>query len=135
MIEKVSDFKERFNKAISIRNIKPVELSEKTGISESTISQYRSGYAKPKEEKLALLANALNVDPTWLMGLNVPMDEEERAKSIIQDYVDNGSDLRHTDTVEVISEADKLLLYRLHKVRPSTLDSINLLIEADLRKP
>ena len=86
MIEIVSTFKERFNKALTIRNIKPVELSEKTGISESTISQYRSGYAKPKDDKLAILSNALNVNPVWLLGLNVPMDEEEQRKRIIEQY-------------------------------------------------
>lgn len=76
MIEKVSTFKERFNQALSIRNIKPVELFEKTGISESTISQYRSGYAQPKEDKLLILSNALDVNPVWLLGLNVSMDNE-----------------------------------------------------------
>ena len=74
MIEIISSFKERFNEALSIRNIKPIELSEKTGISESTISQYRSGYAKPKDDKLVVLSNALDVNPVWLMGLNVPME-------------------------------------------------------------
>lgn len=76
MIEKVSDFKNRFNEALSIRNMKPVELSEKSGISEATISQYRSGYAKPKDDKLIALSNALNVNPVWLMGLNVAMEIE-----------------------------------------------------------
>jgi len=76
MIEKVSDFKNRFNEALSIRNMKPVELSEKTGLSEATISQYRSGYAKPKDDKLIVLSNALNVNPVWLMGLNVAMEIE-----------------------------------------------------------
>ena len=54
--------------------MKPVELSEKTGISEATISQYRSGYAKPKEDKLVVISNALGINPVWLMGLNVPME-------------------------------------------------------------
>lgn len=76
MIKKVEDFKDRLNKALSIRDIKPIELSEKTGISESTISQYRSGYAKPKEERLAIIANALDVNPAWLMGLDVAMNIE-----------------------------------------------------------
>lgn len=73
MIKKVEEFKDRLNKALLIRDIKPVVLSKKTGISESTISQYRSGYAKPKEDKLAVIANALDVNPAWLMGLDVPM--------------------------------------------------------------
>ena len=74
MIERISDFKSRFNEALSIRNMKPVELSEKAGISEATISQYRSGYAIPKIDKLVLLSNVLDVNPVWLMGLNVAME-------------------------------------------------------------
>ena len=42
----VSNFKDRLNQALSIRNIKPVELSEITSISKSTISHYMSGYTK-----------------------------------------------------------------------------------------
>lgn len=74
MIDIVEDFKDRFNKALSLRNMRPVELKEKTGISESAISQYRSGYAKPKQDKLYLIAKALDVNEAWLMGLDVPMN-------------------------------------------------------------
>lgn len=74
MIEQITTFSGRLNEALSIRNIFPVDLAKKTHISESTISQYRSGYAKPKEDKLCRIANALNVNPVWLMGLNVPME-------------------------------------------------------------
>ena len=73
MIEKVSSFKDRLNEALLVKQMRPVDLAKKTKISESTISQYRSGYAEPKEEKLALIANALDVNPSWLMGLSVPM--------------------------------------------------------------
>ena len=86
MIEKISEFKDRFNQALSIRNMKSIELSEITGISESTISQYRSGYSKPKDERLYVIANALDVDPAWLMGLNVPMNAEE---ALVQAYMNN----------------------------------------------
>lgn len=78
MIEKVSTFKDRLNEALEFRNKKPVELSKGTGISESTISQYRSGYAEPKEDKLAKIASYLRVNPTWLMGLNVSMETAPR---------------------------------------------------------
>lgn len=74
-IEIVEDFKDRFNKALMIRNLRPIDIKEKTGISESAISQYRSGYAKPKQDKLYLLAKALRVNEAWLMGLDYPMDE------------------------------------------------------------
>lgn len=75
MNESSEDFKTRFNRAIAMRNIKPVELSEKTNISKSTISHYMSGYTKPKSDKLFVLAHALDVNEGWLMGLDVPMED------------------------------------------------------------
>lgn len=68
------NFKVRFNKVISMRNIKPTELAKRTGLSKSTISHYMSGYTKPKSDKLFVLAKALNVREQWLMGLDVPME-------------------------------------------------------------
>ncbi len=73
MIAKES-FKNRLNKAMQIRNIKPVELVEKTNISKANISCYMSGKYEAKADGLKLLADALNVDPVWLMGYDVPMD-------------------------------------------------------------
>lgn len=77
MIKKIEDFKTRLNKALAIRELRPVELAAQTGISESTISQYRSGYAKPKADKLSIISDALDVNPAWLMGLDVPMEVEK----------------------------------------------------------
>ena len=74
MDKPTGDFKARFNKAISKQNIKPIELSEKTGISKSAISHYMSGYTKPKSDKLYALSKALNVSEAWLMGYDVPME-------------------------------------------------------------
>ncbi len=77
MLKTADDFKNRFNKAISAKNIKPVELAQSTGLSKSTISHYMSGYSKPKSDKLFILAKALDVSEPWLMGLDVPMDRNE----------------------------------------------------------
>lgn len=73
MIRIIEEFKIRFQKALEYRNLKPIDIARRTGISEATISQYRSGYSKPKEERLTIIANALDVNPAWLMGLNAPM--------------------------------------------------------------
>lgn len=73
MLELISSFDKRFKEAMDIRGIKAIEISEKTGISESTLSQYKGGYSKPKDERLAMLSDVLDVEPAWLMGLNVPM--------------------------------------------------------------
>ena len=57
MNEPIADFKIRFNQALSIKNIRPAELAEKTGLSKSTISHYMSGYTKPKSDKLFILVS------------------------------------------------------------------------------
>lgn len=70
----IDTFQNRLQKAINIRNIKPVELHEKTGISESLISKYLSGNAIARQKKLSLLSDALSISPVWLMGYDVPIE-------------------------------------------------------------
>lgn len=72
----VDTFTNRLNTAIRIRNIKPVELAQKTGIDKSKISSYMSGRYKAKQEGVYLLAKVLDVNEAWLMGSNVSMDRE-----------------------------------------------------------
>lgn len=69
-------FKRRFEKALQQSGMTAAELSKKTGISEATLSQYRSGYSQPKKERGELLASALHVDPAWLMGYDTPVQPE-----------------------------------------------------------
>ena len=90
----IDTFSNRLKKAISIRNIKPVELSEKTGIDKSKISSYMSGRYKAKQDGIYLLAKSLNVSEAWLMGLDVPMERTsndiyEQLKNIGTMYVSN----------------------------------------------
>ena len=73
------ELKNRLRSALNLQNMKAIELSEKTGIPKSAISQYMSGYAKPKQDRIYLLARALNVSEAWLMGYDVPM-ERTRSK-------------------------------------------------------
>ena len=68
----------RIAKALSIRNMKQSELCEKTKIPKSAISQYLSGAFEPKQDRLHIIANALDVDPVWLMGYDVPMERQEK---------------------------------------------------------
>ena len=74
----MSDFCKRLKKAMEIRGISQSELCEKTGITKSAMSQYISGAFKPKQARTYLLAKALDVNESWLLGYDVPM---ERAKN------------------------------------------------------
>lgn len=72
----VDTFSNRLNLAMTIRNIKASMLSEKTGISKSSLSEYLSGKYEAKQNGIFLLAKALNVSEAWLMGCDVPMERE-----------------------------------------------------------
>ena len=73
----VDSFMNRLNEAIALRGIKPIELSEKTGIDKSKISSYMSGRYKAKQDGVYLLAQALDVNEVWLMGYDVPMERQK----------------------------------------------------------
>ena len=64
----------RIKKALSIRNMTQTELCAKAKISKSSLSEYLSGKYIPRQDKVFILAQALNVDPVWLWGYDVPME-------------------------------------------------------------
>ena len=68
----------RIKKALSIRNMKQSELCRLTKIATSAMSEYLSGRYDPKQDKIYLMSEALNVDPVWLMGFDVPMEKEQK---------------------------------------------------------
>ena len=70
----VDTFSNRLKTAMRIRNIKATELSVKTGIAKSSLSEYINGKYEAKQDGLYLLARALDVNEAWLMGLDVPME-------------------------------------------------------------
>lgn len=73
-MKSIDTFQNRLEKALKIRNTKPVELHEKTGISESLLSKYLSGNAVARQKKISLISDALNINPVWLMGYDIPME-------------------------------------------------------------
>jgi SOS-response transcriptional repressors (RecA-mediated autopeptidases) len=66
---------ERMNAGLNIRRMKQVDLVEKTKIGKSSISTYLAGEYEPKQKNLYKIAQALNVNEAWLMGLDVPMEK------------------------------------------------------------
>ena len=67
--EGASLFRARFERALSISGIKASDLAKMTGVSQATLSQYRSGYSTPRKHRLLALAQALGVSAAWLAGL------------------------------------------------------------------
>lgn len=74
MLSPTHEIKDRLIQVLREKNITPKELSEKTGIPKSSISQYMSGYAKPKQDRIYLISKALDINPTWLLGYDVDIN-------------------------------------------------------------
>ena len=76
--ERKSNCSERIATALAIRNMKQSELCDRTKIPKSAISQYISGAFEPKQDRIYLIARALDVSEAWLMGYDVPMERDKK---------------------------------------------------------
>lgn len=62
-----NEFQERLRKLLSDKGVTASELSRISGIGKSDISNYLNGKYLPKQDKIYLIAQALGVDPGWLI--------------------------------------------------------------------
>lgn len=78
--ERVAEIKDRLRDALDLRGLKAVDLSDRTGIPRSVLSYYINGKAKPKADRLYIMAKALDVSEAWLLGYDVSMERTEEQK-------------------------------------------------------
>lgn len=68
----------RLKLAMSEAGLSQKDLSARTGIGKSSLSQYMNGLNWPDDNrKVGQIAEILNVNPAWLMGFNVQMHTED----------------------------------------------------------
>ena len=107
----------RIKKALSIRNMKQSELCRLTKIATSAMSEYLSGRYDPKQDKIYLMSEALNVDPVWLMGFDVPMEKEQKKFS----------------PHDPLTEGEKLVLELFRQIPVDQQPMVLAMIKASLR--
>lgn len=87
----IDNFTNRLNQAMRIRNMRQVDLVNKTkdvmrqhienyrgnGIDKTLLSKYINGAANAGNDNLFILAEALDVNEAWLLGYDVPMERQE----------------------------------------------------------
>lgn len=83
------------------------DLSTKSGVSKASISQYLSGLYTPKNTSAKKIADVFNVNPAWIMGLDVPM-EIEHLKPITTVQVNNEFIAYQGDLDYIIKQVNKL---------------------------
>ena len=123
---KRAEFYDRLHEAMRLRNIKPIELSEKVDIPKSMVSYYLSGKTKPKADRVYDIAKFLDVSEAWLMGYDVPRERLPEQK-------------KNDDLVKVIARLRKdsefyELVTQLDKLSTDEYASIRQLISALVRK-
>ena len=70
-----TQFINRLKAVMAEHKITQTELAKRTGIRQSSISDWLNNRYEPKQDKVYILANALNVSPAWLLGYddsNIP---------------------------------------------------------------
>lgn len=76
-------FAPRLNQIMIEKGLNQTELSRRTGLDKSLISNYVNGKYRPKEENLILIAKVLNVDEAWLLGYDVDKNTKDLSKDSI----------------------------------------------------
>lgn len=66
----------RIREGLRIRNMTQAELCKMTDIPKSAMSQYCNGGLLPRQNRIYLIAKALNVSEAWIMGFDVPMERD-----------------------------------------------------------
>lgn len=98
--ERIESCGKRIAKALSIRDLRQADLAQMTNIPKSSLSLYLSDAYEPKQDRIFLIAKALRVSEAWLMGYDVPMENEKK---------DSPSELQ-------LTEGEKALIKLLRRV-------------------
>ena len=111
----MDEMRKRLRTAMDEENITAKELADKTGIPKSSISQYLSGYTKPKQDRIYLISRALNVSEAWLIGFDVPMRRN--------DFKDAAKPRQSFSSVEKFKAAYDKSKYRSDRLMSSIIEN------------
>lgn len=108
----------RLKKIMTARNLKQVDILKmcepycrkyNVKLEKNDLSQYVNDKVQPKQDKLSILAMALNVSEVWLMGFDVPMNyESNNDDSDIINFFNNLMESHNSDNKE-IDEVRKII--------------------------
>lgn len=112
----------RIKKAMELRNMKQVDLAERSGINKPSISCYISGKYEPKQMALYKLGRVLDVAEMWLAGYDIPMERPAEQKEN-----DELADLM--DRIKKDPEF-KRLVYRINHLNHGQLEAVTNLLAA-----
>ena len=109
--EKITTTPERLKELMNERGLKQIDILSKAAyycnkynikLTKSDLSQYISGkVSTPTQDKLFVLANALNVSEAWLMGFDVPMERKTPAPSDLSELYEKYPNIKPIKKVKI----------------------------------
>lgn len=85
---KFPEIAKRFTHILNLRQMTAQELADKSGVGKSSISHYVNGSNEPHNKNAWKMASVLQCDPQWLMGFDVPMEEDKKTLPDIMKKLD-----------------------------------------------
>ena len=82
----MNEFARRLQIAMDNAGITQAGLARVTGINQGTLNHYLRGRYLAKQDRVYALADALNVSPSWLMGLDESAEEPDPDDGILVIY-------------------------------------------------
>lgn len=125
-MEVKAKLQDRLREALNSAGMKPIELSERTGIPKSMLSYYLNGKTKPKADRIYTISVALDVSEAWLLGYDVPKarTQESKKNDQLSELIVR---LRRDPAFFAIVE-------KLNRVQPEQLDNLGGLVAGLVKK-
>ena len=113
---KMSSVSERLASLMREKHISCRKLSDMTGITKSYVNNYANGLRSIPLDKLQLIANALDVSASWLIGWadnrdgsNDDEQPDKNIKPLESDFISAFSSLSHQNQVFALKMIQELL--------------------------
>ena len=109
-MNKITTFRERLIELLTINNITQAKLSKDTKIDKSLISRYIKGQCEAKQNNLDTIAKYFNVSYGYLLGYDVPKNNNLR-----NDLINLIQSMNENDLLDVKKFIDTFVLEKENK--------------------
>ena len=106
------ELSQKMEEILRITKTTPQQLCEKTGVSKSLISQYRSGTAKPSYKQARPIASLAGVSVDWILSNEwVSLDEDLREQKLLKDYrkLNESGKIKIDENINDLIQLDKYI--------------------------
>lgn len=95
---------EIFEQLLQKNGITPYKVSKDTGISQTTLSNWKNGHLTPKYDKMLILAEYFNVPVEQLMGNETP---KEQAYYLNEETAEIANQIFHNKDLRILFDASR----------------------------